>query len=43
MEKTIIVFASGQKEAGNIIGIPLIDHVIIGGCEYVSLHEKELL
>lgn len=31
------------KEAGNIIGIPLIDHVIIGGCEYVSLHEKELL
>lgn len=31
------------KEAGNIIGIPLIDHVIIGGCEHVSLHEKELL
>lgn len=31
------------QEVGNIISIPLIDHVIIGGCEYVTLHEKELL
>ena len=41
--KDDLAISSRIKEAGNIIGIPLIDHVIIGGCEYASLHEKKLL
>lgn len=31
------------KEAGNIIGINLLDHVIIGGSRYCSLKEKAVL
>jgi len=31
------------REAGRIIGVELIDHVIIGGVGYVSLKEKGLL
>ena len=31
------------KEAGSLIGIKLIDHIIIGDNNYVSLKEKDLL
>jgi len=31
------------KEAGNLIGIPLLDHIIIGGGRFVSLKEKGVL
>lgn len=31
------------KEAGAIIGIPVLDHVIIGDGTYISLKEKELI
>lgn len=31
------------KECGNIIGIPLIDHIIIGNNKFVSLKEKGLI
>lgn len=31
------------KEAGKIIGIELIDHIIIGGNKFISLKEKALL
>lgn len=30
-------------KAGNLIGIPLLDHVIIGDCRYVSFREQKLL
>ncbi|MCK5844008.1 MAG: JAB domain-containing protein, partial [Victivallales bacterium] len=33
----------GIREAGAIIGIELMDHVIIGGDEYHSFKENELL
>ncbi|SCL95824.1 DNA repair protein [Bacillus wiedmannii] len=31
------------KECGNIIGIPLLDHVIIGDNSYVSLMKKGII
>jgi len=31
------------KECGNIIGIPLLDHVIIGNNSYVSLTKKGII
>lgn len=31
------------KEAGKLIGIELVDHVVIAGKEYASLREKKLL
>jgi DNA repair protein RadC len=31
------------KESGEIIGIPLLDHVIIGGSEFASLKEQGLV
>ncbi len=31
------------KEAGNLIGIPLLDHIIIGAGKFVSLKEKGAL
>lgn len=31
------------KQAGNMIGIPLIDHIIIGGKDYFSFSENGLL
>ena len=31
------------KEAGELIGIPLIDHIIIGDQQYISLKEQSLL
>ncbi|MDO4169188.1 MAG: DNA repair protein RadC [Lachnospiraceae bacterium] len=31
------------RDAGELIGIPLIDHIIIGDCKYVSLREQKLL
>lgn len=31
------------KEAGDIIGIRLIDHIIIGDNEYVSFNERGIL
>lgn len=30
-------------QAGQLLGIEVLDHVIIGGCEYVSLREKKYL
>lgn len=31
------------RDAGELIGIPLEDHVIVGGMGYMSFHEKGLL
>ena len=31
------------KNAGNLLGIPLIDHVIIGGENYVSFSEEKIM
>ena len=31
------------KEAGELIGIPVLDHIIIGDGQYVSLAERGLL
>lgn len=31
------------RGAGELIGIPLVDHVIVGGMVYMSFHEKGLL
>lgn len=28
------------REAGELIGIGLVDHIILGDCQYVSLHER---
>lgn len=30
-------------EAGNIIGIKVIDHLIIGDCDYISMREESLI
>jgi DNA repair protein RadC len=30
-------------EAGNLLGIEIFDHVIIGDGKYISLKEKELI
>lgn len=30
-------------KAGNLLGIPILDHIIIGGKKYVSLREKGLI
>lgn len=31
------------KEAGNMLGLELVDHIIVAGDEYLSFKEKELL
>lgn len=31
------------KEAGNLLGINLIDHIIVGDDKYISLKEKGVL
>lgn len=31
------------KESGDLLGIPLLDHIILGDCCYVSLKEQKLL
>lgn len=28
------------REAGELVGIGLVDHIILGDCQYVSLHER---
>lgn len=28
------------REAGTLLGVPVLDHVIIGACSYVSLRER---
>ena len=38
-----INITSRLKECGNILGIELLDHIIIGNRKYVSLKEKNLL
>ena len=38
-----INITSRLKECGNILGIELLDHIIIGNMKYVSLKEKNLL
>lgn len=30
-------------DAGEIVGIPVLDHIIVGGNEYLSMKEKELI
>jgi DNA repair protein RadC len=30
------------KEAGNVVGIEVLDHIIIGGNEFFSINEKEM-
>lgn len=32
-----------MKDAGELLGIPILDHIIIGDCCYVSLREEKLL
>ena len=36
-----IILTKRIKEAGNLIGIELLDHIIIGNNCYVSLHGEE--
>lgn len=31
------------KEAGDLLGIPLLDHIIIGDCCFISLHERGII
>ena len=31
------------SQAGSVVGIPLIDHIIIGDLQYLSFREKDLL
>ena len=33
-------FTQRVKEAGEILGIPLLDHIIIGDCKYLSFREQ---
>lgn len=37
------LFTRRVKEAGNLMGIPLLDHIIIGDTSYVSLKERGIL
>lgn len=38
-----IVFTSRLKEAGLLLNVPLVDHIIIGGDWYYSFNEQETL
>ncbi len=38
-----IIITNRLKEAGLLIGIPVIDHIIIGDGQYVSFAERGLL
>lgn len=38
-----ILITRRLKEAGDIIGIPLIDHIIVGDNSYISLKERGIL
>ncbi len=33
-------FTQRVKEAGELLGIPLLDHIIIGDCKYLSFREQ---
>ena len=33
-------FTQRVKEAGDLLGIPLLDHIIIGDCKYLSFREQ---
>ena len=35
-----ISFTQRIKEAGELLGIPLLDHIIIGDCKYLSFREQ---
>ena len=37
------LFTKRVQEAGTLIGIPLLDHIIIGDNSYVSLRERGIL
>jgi DNA repair protein RadC len=37
------LFTKRVQEAGNLMGIPLLDHIIIGDTTYVSLRERGIL
>jgi DNA repair protein RadC len=41
--KEDLLVTSKMKETGSMIGIPLIDHIILGDNQYVSLRERGLL
>lgn len=38
-----ILLTRRLKEAGALMGIPLLDHIIIGGTDYCSFKEQEIL
>jgi DNA repair protein RadC len=38
-----LILTRQVKEAGNLLGIPLLDHIIIGDRCYVSLKEREMM
>lgn len=38
-----IQFTKRVKEAGSLMDIPLLDHIIIGNMQYISMKEKEII
>lgn len=38
-----IILTNRVAESGAMMGIPLLDHIIIGDCCYISLHERGIL
>ncbi len=38
-----LLFTRQVKESGELLGIPLTDHIIIGDCCYISMKEEQLL
>ena len=38
-----LIFTKRMEEAGNILGIDLLDHIIVSGKEWLSLREYGLL
>ncbi len=38
-----LLFTRQVKESGELLGIPLTDHIIIGDCCYISMKEEQML
>ena len=38
-----LLFTRRVEEVGEMVGIPLLDHIIIGDCCYISLHERGIV
>ncbi len=38
-----LLFTKRVQEAGNLLGVTLLDHIIIGDCQYISLKERGIL